>query len=99
MIINIRRRALSPRKWIPPPAFFFSFLAALWHMELLGQGLDSSHSRNLNRSCGNAVPLTHCAGWGSGSQSSQDASDPVAPQWELGKGNLDDSPILGNCFI
>ena len=33
--------------------FFFPFSDILWHMKFLGQGSDSSHSCNLNHSCGN----------------------------------------------
>ena len=65
--------------------FFFSFLAPLRHMEFLGQGSDWSCSCNPSRSCGNARSSTHCAGQGiePASQGSQDAADPVVPQWEL----------------
>ena len=44
--------------------YFFSFLAALWHMEFLGQGSNLSWSCDLYHSCGNARSLTHCAGPG-----------------------------------
>ena len=37
------------------------FLAALWHMEFLGQGSDLTHSYDLSCSCGNAGSLIHCA--------------------------------------
>ena len=40
---------------------FFLIFGHLQHMELLGQGSDSSHSRDLSNSCGNARFLTHCA--------------------------------------
>ena len=43
---------------------FTYFLAGLWHMEVLGQGSDVSHSCNLSHSCGNAEYLTHWAGLG-----------------------------------
>ena len=54
-------------------------------MELPDQGSDPSHSCNLSHSCRNTGSLTHCAGLGiePASQYSQDAADPVAPQWEL----------------
>ena len=38
-----------------------SFLAALQHRELLGQGSDPSHSHYLSWIHGNTGPLTHCA--------------------------------------
>ena len=48
-------------------------------MEFPGQGSDPSPSY------GNARSLTHCDGWGiePASQCSRDATNPVAPQWEL----------------
>ena len=58
--------------------FLFPFLAALRHMEFLGQGSDPS------RSCGNAGFLTYWA-WPRVepvSQHCQDATNSVAPQWE-----------------
>ena len=62
----------------PPP-----FLASPWHMEFLGQGSDSS----CDLSCRgrNAESFTRCARLGiePASQCSQDATNPVAPQWEL----------------
>ena len=54
---------------------FFSFLAALWHMEFLGQGSDTSSSCNLGS-------LTYCArpGIKSVSQCCRDtATEPAAP--------------------
>ena len=39
-------------------------LAALWHMEFLGQGANPNHSCDLCHSCGNAGSLTNCAGLG-----------------------------------
>ena len=68
------------------PFFFFShFWPPLWHIELLGQGSDLNHIRDLRLSCGNARSLTHCAGLGIEpmSQCCQDAANPIAPQWEL----------------
>ena len=63
--------------------FFFLFwpLCSMW--KFLGQGSDPSHSCDLCHSSDN--PLTHCAGPGIEPVSwcSRDASDPVAPQWEL----------------
>ena len=59
--------------------FCFSLLATLWHMEFPGQRSD------LSCGCGNARSLTHCEGPGSepaSSQCSQDAANPVVPQWE-----------------
>ena len=59
-----------------PFSFFplsFFFLAAPWHMELLGQGI---RSEPLSRSCSNARSLTCCAGPGI-------EPDPIVPQWEL----------------
>ena len=71
----------------PGTFFFFSFLAALQHMEFLGKGSEPSHSLDLNLSCGNARPFTHCAGLGIEpgvpNLCSQDAAKPVAPQQEL----------------
>ena len=59
--------------------FVFSFLTALWHMDLPYQ------RSYLSCSCGNAGSLTHYArlGMAPASQSSQDTSDPVVPQQEL----------------
>ena len=64
---------------------FFSFLATPWHMDFPGQGSDPSHSFDLCCSCDKARSLTHCAESGikPASQHSQDAADPIAPQWEL----------------
>ena len=61
--------------------FFPHFLAAPWHMKLLGQGSDPSCSLDLSCNCGNAGSLTHCARLGieSVSQCSQDAADPLVP--------------------
>ena len=56
--------------------FFFPFLAALQHMEFLGQGSISTH--RLHLSCSNTRSLTHWA-W----QGIKTAADPVAPQREL----------------
>ena len=66
-------------------SIFFSLLAALQHMELLGQGLDPSSSLNLSCSCGNARSLTHYARptIKPVSQCSQDTANPIAPQQEL----------------
>lgn len=67
-------------------SFLFFFLAALWHMEILGQGSDPSHSCDLSYSRGNAGSLIHCAGPGiepAVSQCSRGAADPTAPQWDL----------------
>lgn len=63
----------------------FSFLAAPWHKEFPGQGTDLSHSFNLSHSCRNAESLIHCAGLEIEpvTQHSQEAADPVAPQWGL----------------
>ena len=63
--------------------FYFSFLAALQHMELPGQGSDPCCSHGLCRS--NTGSLTHCAGLGidPATQWSRDAADPTAPQQEL----------------
>ena len=44
--------------------FFPPFLAALWHMEFLGQGSDPSQSCDLHHSYSTPDPLTHCAGLG-----------------------------------
>ena len=44
--------------------FFFSFLAALWHLEFPGQGSDPSHSWDLQGSCSNVRSLNHCPGPG-----------------------------------
>ena len=54
-------------------------LATQRYTELLGQGLDLSHSCNLRRSFGNAGTLTHCVSLGMepASQHFQDATDPV----------------------
>ena len=64
---------------------FWSFLAALRHMEFLGQGTDPSCSCNLSCSCGDPGSLTHRARLGikPAFQCSQDSADPVVPQWEL----------------
>ena len=61
--------------------FFLSLLAAPWHMELPGQGLNRSRSLNLSCSSHNPRSLTHCAGPGIDptSQRSQGSSDPTAP--------------------
>ena len=77
----------SPRCFLVPiPCFFFSFLAALWHMEFPGHGSDPSCSVDLIFSCSNARPLTHCPGprIEPASQNSQDTANPIAPhvpQW------------------
>ena len=74
--------------------FFFFFLAALWHMEVLGPESDLSLGRNDS----NARSLTRCAGlgikpvswstvpgWGSNLRlgAPEMHTSPVAPQWEL----------------
>ena len=69
-------------------AFFFplpSFLAALQHMEVLGQHSDLIHSCDLSSSYGNTPSLTLCAepGIEPSSQHSQDTTNPVVPQQEL----------------
>ena len=58
---------------------WFFFLAASWHMEFPGWG------SGLSCSCSNTRSLTHCAGpvIEPVSQCSQDAANPIAPQWEL----------------
>ena len=63
------------------------FLTALQHMEFPGQGSDLSCNCSPNHSCGNAGSPTCCASLGIEpvSQGSQDAADPVVPQWELQK--------------
>ena len=53
---------ISLRPTTPPP--FFSFLAALWHMEFPGQGSDLSHGCILSHSCSSTGSLTHCTGPG-----------------------------------
>ena len=65
--------------------FFLSFLASLQRREFLGQGSDPSYSCDLSHTCGNTGSLTHCARLGIKPLSwhSQDAANPVAPQWEL----------------
>ena len=65
--------------------FYFFFLAALQHIEFLGQGSYLSHSYNLCCSCSNVGSLTPCArpGIESASQHSHDAMDPIEPRWEL----------------
>ena len=54
-------------------------------MELPDQGSDLSRSCHLSHSCSNTGSLTHCAGPGiePATQCSQDATDPIVPQWEL----------------
>ena len=51
-------------------------------MEFLGQGLDLSLGLDFSPSCGNLGSLTLYA-WGTCSQSSRDARDPVAAKREL----------------
>ena len=65
--------------------FFFSFLAALWHMEFSGHGSDPSHGCDLHCSCGNAGSLTHCGMLGTEPvfQCSRDAADSIEPQQDL----------------
>ena len=65
--------------------YLFSLLAALWHMELLGQGSDLSGSHEPGCSRGNEGSLTHCAwpGIKPMSQRSQGATDPMVPQRQL----------------
>ena len=60
-------------------AFFFLFLATLWHVEIPGQESDWSHS------CGNARSLNHCTRLGIKpvSQCSRDTDSPNAQQQEL----------------
>ena len=70
------------------PTFLFfspSFLAALRHMELLGQGSELSCSLELSHRCCDARFLMHCAGLGIElhPSASQDAANPIVPQWEL----------------
>ena len=64
---------------VPVPEVDVNFFFFFRHMEFLGQGSDLSHS------CGHTGSATHCAGLGikSEPQSSQDAADPITPQWEL----------------
>ena len=66
-------------------SFFFFFLAFLWQMELPGKESDPSSSWGLCCSLNNAGSLSHNAGLGFKpvSQRSRDATNPVAPQWEL----------------
>ena len=56
--------------------FVCLFLPSTWHMELLGQESDPSHSIHLRCSCDNIKSLTNCAGPGiePASQHSQDTS-------------------------
>ena len=65
--------------------FFFFGYPIPRHLAIQGQGSDLSHSCDLSRSCGNAGSLTHCARLGIEpvSQTSQEAADLAAPQWEL----------------
>ena len=63
----------------------FFFLAAPQHMEFPGQGSDLRHSHDLSHRCSITRSLTHCTrpGIKPESQWSQDAANPVMPQWEL----------------
>ena len=65
-------------------------LAAPGHMEFLGQGSDPSHNFDLSCRCSNAGSLTHSAGpeIKPGSQHSQEAAVPTAPQQEVSQGVL-----------
>lgn len=65
--------------------FFFSFLAAPWHMAFPGQGSDSSHSGDLRHRYSNSGSSTHCAGPGIklASQHSRDAIDTAVPRQKL----------------
>ena len=60
---------------------FFSFLAALQHMEFPDHGSYLSHSFDLSHSCSNAGSLTHCArpGIKPEFQPSQDTTDLMVP--------------------
>ena len=68
-------------------AFLFLFICLLFGFpeEFLGQGSGLSHSFNLSQNCGNARSLNHCTGPGiePASWCYRDATDPIAPQWEL----------------
>ena len=59
--------------------FIFSFLAALQHMELPGQGSDLSHTHDLSYSWGNAGSLIYCFRLRVEpvTQCSQDATNPL----------------------
>ena len=63
-------------------SFFFGRPEA---MKFLGQESDLSHSCDVSHSCSNTGSITHCAGlvMKSACQRSQDATDPIATQWEL----------------
>ena len=65
--------------------FLFFFWSPCSILELLGQGSNQSHSRELSHNCDNARSLTHCAGLGIEpiSQCSQDVANPAAPQQDL----------------
>ena len=54
-------------------------------MDFPGQGSDPSHSCHLSHSYGNTRSLTHCArpGIEPVPHSSEDATDPVVPQWSV----------------
>ena len=62
--------------------FLFSFLAALQHMQFLGQGSELSCSC----SCSNTRTLTHRVGPGivPVSQGSKDITDPIVPKFIAG---------------
>ena len=60
---------------------FIYFLAAPWHMELQGQGLDLSHSCDLHSNFGNAKSFNPLCQ--SRDQTCRDAAQPIAPQWIL----------------
>ena len=68
------------------PTVFSFLLSILRHREVLAQGPDPSHSRDLHCSCGSAgSQCTHSTGPGSepSSQCSRNAANPAVPQWAL----------------
>lgn len=64
--------------------FYFTFLAALWHMEFPSLGSEPRHNCSLCHGCRILRSLTHCAKLGAElSLHSRDTADTLAPQWEL----------------
>ena len=65
--------------------YIIIFLAAPWHMEVLGQVSDPSHSWNLHHNQGSARSLTRCTRLGIKPVSlpSRNTADPIVPHWEL----------------
>ena len=79
------QQQLKTTKYCTYTFFFFLFWPPLGIWSSQGQESDLSHSPDLSCRCGNMGSLTHCARARIKpvSQRSQNAADPIAPQWEV----------------